>query len=686
MNRSKHRYVGPVVLSLAALVGLTFVLAASLGPDVSAAAKSPTTASKKTPASKSAPAANPAKAARVVYEAERDPSERLPWRRVPAVTGVQADGGQDPDDGWTWLGFGDNTLMYRGKAYPFAGYSGPGQWPSVSKLGFFDGYAVFEAVPGFVPPIAPEGGAAPRFMLTRGTGERVFLSPGVDSKAGTVEGAVLIWTRGGDPKQDRWSAAYVVSVRGFEGVKRRLRVRTYGPDGTVRRTIEGPEFPFDLKLRLGGQPTIAFVDLRARAVVLITGEVWGIESGRSIGHLTGVEHPLYLRTTGQFYTLTLGSTGRQWGLADARTRDVVAGGEDGRELTIGRVVIDTLWRARSVPQVSVVIPAPGDLDPTVAEDDWSRRGPTDPFMLRLFSTYSVPSQDLDRRTGQIIRTQETHHRLEGIYRIMPGRSGLVDIQGYAWLPSHNLQLGLSIVADPERPASPVALGYGLGYGTSPPNESSLQLISLEWTQARGQGWQVDLATAPATPDGSSLAVWSRLSGASFLYDRKTGAISPLPEKPWSEPVSVPGDAPSASAPTPAPPTPDEAARWSEREREATAILDRRLAFYNAKQADSLLALYSDAVTIRLYEPGSIKDYGPVELAEIAELYKRHFSKLPRARLAVTSRRFIREADYLFGIEEHGPARDSRDNLLPLEQVRTAYGFRDGRIRAIYYFQ
>lgn len=504
---------------------------------------STTPATSMAPSTTSAPATQ---AARVTYKAEKDLATRLPWRRVPALTGVQADGGQDPDDGWTWLGFGDNTLRYRGKAYPFSGYSGPGQWPSVSKLGFFDGYAVFEAVPGFVPPIAPEGRETPRFMLTRGTGERVFLSPGVDPKSGTVEGAVLIWTRGGDPKQDRWSAVYEVSVRGFEGVKRRLRVRTYGPDGTVRKTLEGPEFGFDLKLQLGEQPTIAFVDLRARALVLVTGEVWDIESGRTIGRITGVDHPLYLRTTGEFYTLALGRTARQWGLADATTGDVVAGGEDGRELTIGRVVIDTLWRARAVPLVSVVIPAPGDVDPRVAEDDWSKRGPTDPFLLRRTFTYRVPKQDLDMRTGKVIRTQEERYRLESIYRIMPGRSGLVDIQGYAWVPSHGVLLGLAIVADPERPASPVALGYGLGYGIFPPNENSLDRISREWTQSRGQGGQADIATAPATPDGASLAVWSRLNGASFLYDRKTGSIYRLPEQPWAEGAG-PADASSLGA-------------------------------------------------------------------------------------------------------------------------------------------
>jgi Tol biopolymer transport system component len=140
-----------------------------------------------------------------------------------------------------------------------------------------------------------------------------------------------------------------------------------------------------------------------------------------------------------------------------------------------------------------------------------------------------------------------------VYSIMPSRSGLVDIQCHVRVPSHGVLLSLSLLADPKSPASPVGLGYEL----QPLEERSIvdPLPKRKGgTIINGRAVQYDVATSPATPDGATLGVWSRLNRASFLYDRKTGAISPLPKRPWAEGAGAADVSrqDAASSPTPAP--------------------------------------------------------------------------------------------------------------------------------------
>jgi hypothetical protein len=365
------------------------------------------------------------------------------------------------------------------------------------------------------------------FVFLRRDAEFNVPETGIDTTANTrILGARVARTVNGDSAQHRVALLCVYATRTFEGEETKLRVRIY--DFTPQwRSLDGPGKDVDLA-------AVAYVDQAAQALVMVTGEVWDIAKGRTIGRIKGIGTPWYVESTGHFYALEAGSTLHPWGVVDAQSEGIVAGGTGGRELILSRLEIDSLWTAHRVEVARVVVPAEGE--PSAEETkkvhdrmfDRLHRGELVMPQLEFGAMENKVawSDHVLAPDGVTFQKRERRHDVfveSSRWTFVPSPAGPVAFIGCT--KTSTQELSLMLLVDPRRPKSPVALNYR--------------------NSRAGFGIVEALGTFPASPDSTRLGFrfivpasarggigYSGLGRGGFVLDRGTGAIGPWPTTSW----------------------------------------------------------------------------------------------------------------------------------------------------------
>jgi hypothetical protein len=633
---------------------------------------------------------------RLVYRAEQKVFQRFQSNDEKLV---------DPEDGRVWASDGPiHGLVMRSEGLVLHTPNGDRLLPNqkgrieLGAVGFLRGYLVVE--PKSWGPVLVEGRDTGPWILELGgvrlpegchfalvgrQGPPLGLESGVvDLTNTTFTGARLLRTVGEEPEAGGWTALYTLTTRSFEGTRTSLRVRTHGPDGSLRLSLEGKVPPFNLK-------EVAYFDVRSRTLMLISGEAWGVAEGRMVGAIKGALNPCFVEACGAFYTAEAGTRTRPWGLTDAGTGAIVVGGETARELIVQRLELDAHWNAKKMEVARVWMPVEGSYD---AKEN-ARLHKT---RLRLagqmvnetveraphlhFGTWdtqkrwvppSSPEEAMRQQmAGTVNSTSVQIFRRSTEWSVMPSPQGLVHLGVSVNVPTLKMPLHLSILADPASPASPIAINYAV---TSYSINSSVPTPTL-------------VATFPVAGGDSQIGI--RLVGgdmiphATFVLDRATGQLGPVPkDQPWAKVPEAQAPAPTAG-PRPAESPAAKAERRAAEEKAANELLNRHLDAYNTKNLKVLEALYHHRFEASLQGKSikhgdlQIPSYDSYKRAAVIKSYAEDFKKSPQSRVKVLTRKVYRDGiGSLWVLETRVAADDSKEPPLFLELRKVDYKFEDG---------
>jgi hypothetical protein len=467
--------------------------------------------------SDSTPLAAETPEARLIYSGTTDLAKRFPSRVALPV---------DPEDGRTYAttDLGSSVTLHTPAGDRVFGFS---KLPApLVAVRFLHGYLILESSKGFIedkamPPMS-------RFTLVSRAGAPFGLASGIGETNDTLGPARVVRTRGGDPAQDLWTALYVITTRSFDGTKTFLRVRTHGPNGTIRGTMEGPAPSFDL-----GQ--VAYVDLPSRSLLLITGDIWDIAQGRMAGAIKGVANPWYVENTGAFYTAEVGPRQRPWGVTDANTGAIIAGGSQARELILQRLDLDAQWNVKRVEIARGFIPMEGPFSPEKTAD--KRREAVRPRASQFDGGGDrlprlVFGEPKARKTwewgakGEKVPITLHPFASSALWTFMPTVSGFIHLGGVVSAGDQGRLVLLSLLLDPTSKSElPVVLGYT--------STSSNSTSGASWTPSSPDM----VAEFSASDDGSRIGLrivgpWLYdLGAAAFVLNRTTGSLEPMPKAP-----------------------------------------------------------------------------------------------------------------------------------------------------------
>jgi hypothetical protein len=625
---------------------------------------------------------------RLVYRGTKDLAKRFPTEDLRLV---------DPEDGRVWASADyDGGLVLHTPA-------GDRQLPKqkgrieLGAVGFLRGHLVVEPKgwgPVLVdgrdtgPWILELGGArlpeGSHFALVGRQGPPLGLASGVDLTNTTFTAARLVRTVGEEPEAGGWTALYTLTTRGFEGTKTSLRVRTHGPDGSLRLSLDGKLPPFNLK-------EVAYFDARSRTVMLISGEAWGVAEGRMVGAIKGALNPCFVEACGAFYTAEVGTRTRPWGLTDASTGAIVVGGDTARELIVQRLELDGQWNAKKVEVARVWLPVEGPYDANQTArvyksglridrqmvNETVERAPHLHFGAWDAQKRWVPPGSPEEAIRQQMagKTNTTTVQVfisSAQWSVMPSPQGLLHLGASLKVPTHKLALQLSVLVDPASPAAPITLDYAVGDARISYPAPSPTLV----------------ATFPVAGGDSQIGIrlvrGDMIPHAAFVLDRATGQLGPVPK---DQPRAK---APEAKAPAlMAAPGPAEspaalAERRAAEEKAAIQLLDRHLEAYNTKNLEALTALYDKGFEAQVqgkskkYRDLKLPSYDSYNRTVILNSYAEDFKKSPQSRVKVLTRKVIRDVVGILSVlETRVAADDSKEPPLFLELRIAAYSFRDG---------